>query len=157
MLRKLFLKAMPQLLGFCPISASQGSDTALPDAADITLLGENLSLLVPGSPLILWPFLCPSLTFGPWLLSMFLAICTQLTPRCPRVPCFFSVCRLVLLPHVSGRPKYPTCPQHTSNSVSATGRQLLCWPTGVIPSTLHPQRKSQWKPNRIEADCPDIA
>lgn len=83
--------------------------------------------------------------------------CTQLTPRCLRVPCFFSVCRLVLLPRVSERPKYPTCPQHTSNSVSATGRQLLCWPTGVIPSILHSQRKSQWKPNRIEADCPDIA
>lgn len=53
MLWKPFLKAMPQLLGFYPVSGFQGSDTAHPDAADITLPGENLSLLFPGSPLIL--------------------------------------------------------------------------------------------------------
>lgn len=44
---------MPQLLGFYPVSGFQGSDTALPEAADLTLPGENLFLLFPGSPLIL--------------------------------------------------------------------------------------------------------
>lgn len=162
MLWKPFLEAMPQLLSFYLLFGFHVSDTALPGAVALTLLGENLFLLFSMSSPDLWLLLCLSLTFGPggrplpWLLSMVLAVCSRLVP-CQPPMCVLFLLSLLSSHALSVRPEYSTCPQHTSDSASATDRQLLCWPTGVIPTTLQPSRKSQQKPHSIEADYPCLS
>lgn len=157
-----FPEAMPQLLGFYLISGFQGSDTTLPGAADLTLHGEKSVLAV--SWLSSYPLTFPLPFPDFWSRREVTAMAAFPAPGHPHsTHPTLPTCGLFLLnlpPSPASSFEWGTQVFHMSTaylSLSQCNRQAAPLLTaGVIPSTLHPWRKSQRKPNSIEADCPDL-